>query len=272
MMHNNNTIISVGISFYNAEQYLGQAIQSVINQSFSSWELILLDDGSTDKSIDIAKSYAAEDSRISVHSDGCNKGLAKRLNELVSISRGHYFARMDADDIMHQDRLMEQYNYLQSHPEVNVLGTNAITIDTANNSIGMMIYKEKPSSIEDVLSHNCFIHPSVMGVKQWFVENPYDSTAVRMEDFNLWLRTIEHSNFYNLQKSLMYYRTNGLPYTKKYIQSMKGEYIELSKNRKRIPHYRIRVFKIIVKCILYIIFGLIGRTDILLKLRTKHSI
>ena len=99
--------ISVGIAFYNAELFLENAISSVLNQSFKDFELILMNDGSTDCSLEIAQKFT--DPRIKLFSDGKNLGLAQRLNMLVELARGDYFARMDADDIMHHQIFTKQY-------------------------------------------------------------------------------------------------------------------------------------------------------------------
>lgn len=266
-MTNTNITISVGIAFYNAQQFLHEAIMSVVNQSFQDWELILINDGSTDNSLQIANEIT--DPRIRIISDDHNKGLAQRLNEMVTLSQGKYFARMDADDVMHPDRLQVQYDYMVQHPEVDVLGSSVITIDTTSKEVGTIAYAEQPNSILNVINHNCFIHPTVMARKEWFLANKYDTDAVRMEDFNLWLRTIEQYKFYNLPQSLLYYRTNGLPYTRKYIQSMRGELRELKRYKSKIPNYHTRVIKIYAKCFIYLICGMLGCTNLLLTLRTK---
>ena len=100
------TLVTIGIPFYNASQFLEYAIKSVINQTYTNWELILVDDGSTDDSLSIARSF--NDQRIKILSDGVNKGLVSRLNEIILNSRGSYIARMDADDIMHFERIEKQ--------------------------------------------------------------------------------------------------------------------------------------------------------------------
>ena len=261
--------VSVGISFYNAQQFLAEAITSVINQTFTDWELLLIDDGSTDNSLDIARRFENSDNRIRVISDGTNKGLSARLNELVAMSSGKYFARMDADDVMHPERLSAEYDYLHAHTDVDVVGTGVITIDVNGNHIGRINYDEHPCTIENVLNHNCFIHPSIMALRAWFVNNPYDTNAVRMEDFNLWMRTIDTNNFRNLPQALMYYRTNGLPYTRKYLQSQMGELKEIRRHKSKIKRYGIIVLKIYAKCLIYLVCGALGCTNLLLKLRTK---
>ena len=125
-------MVTIGLPFYNAEKYLALAIESVLQQTYTDWELLLLDDGSTDDSLSIAQSYAQKDSRIKVISDGKNKNLATRLNELPSLAQGLYLARMDADDIMHPARIERQLAVLKTHPEIDVLGTNAYIINDEN--------------------------------------------------------------------------------------------------------------------------------------------
>ena len=122
-------MVTIGLPFYNAEKYLALAIESVLQQTYTNWELLLLDDGSTDNSLSIAQSYAQKDSRIKVISDGKNKNLATRLNELPSLAQGLYLARMDADDIMLPARIERQLAVLKAHPEIDVLGTNAYIIN-----------------------------------------------------------------------------------------------------------------------------------------------
>ncbi|MGL5269675.1 MAG: glycosyltransferase family 2 protein, partial [Selenomonadaceae bacterium] len=115
--------VSIGLPFYNDEKTLRYTIQSILLQSYTDWELILLDDGSTDGSLAIAKSI--KDKRVRVVSDNENKGLAVRLNEIANLANGQYLARMDADDLMHPDRIKEQVLFLEENPEIDVVGTNA---------------------------------------------------------------------------------------------------------------------------------------------------
>lgn len=259
--------VSIGISFYNAEKYLSYSIKSVLNQTFKDFELILINDGSTDNSLEIAKNY--NDPRIRIYSDGLNKGLAERLNELVRMSQGEYFARMDADDIMHYNRIQEQVNFLESHKEIDVLGSDVYTINTRNEVKGKISYERSPNNIEDICKHRCFIHPSIMAKRQWFLDNPYNVDAIRMEDFELWTRTFNHYHFYNLPTHLLFYRTEGLPYLSKYLKSERGERKILKSIEKKYPICKKYILKNYFKCIAYTIFSLLKLTDVLLKLRSK---
>ena len=122
-------MITVAIPFYNAQNFLADSIESVLNQTYKEWQLILIDDGSKDKSLEIAKQYAQNDNRILVISDGDNKNLGSRLNQIAKLAKTRYLARMDADDIMHPQRLQRQFEILENNPNIDVLGTNAYVID-----------------------------------------------------------------------------------------------------------------------------------------------
>nr|WP_315126152.1 glycosyltransferase family 2 protein [uncultured Capnocytophaga sp.] len=219
-------MVTIGLPFYNAEKYLALTIESVLQQTYTDWELLLLDDGSTDNSLSIAQSYAQKDSRIKVISDGKNKNLAARLNELPSLAQGLYLARMDADDIMHSARIERQLAVLGTHPEIDVLGTNAYIINDENAVIGTRY----PLTPENTLTRvKSFIHPTIIAKKQWFLENPYDTKALRMEDAELWYRTFSKYHFVRLNEPLLFYREVGNNYYKKYFLAQQSKAYIFSK-------------------------------------------
>lgn len=219
-------MVTIGLPFYNAEKYLALTIESVLQQTYTDWELLLLDDGSTDNSLSIAQSYAQKDSRIKVISDGKNKNLATRLNELPSLAQGLYLARMDADDIMHPARIERQLAVLETHPEIDVLGTNAYIINDENAVIGTRY----PLTPENTLTRvKSFIHPTIIAKKQWFLENPYDTKALRMEDAELWYRTFSKYHFVRLNEPLLFYREVGNNYYKKYFLAQQSKAYIFSK-------------------------------------------
>ena len=213
-------MVTIGLPFYNAEKYLALAIESVLQQTYTDWELLLLDDGSTDNSLSIAQSYAQKDSRIKVISDGKNKNLATRLNELPSLAQGLYLARMDADDIMHSARIERQLAVLKAHPEIDVLGTNAYIINDENAVTSTRYPLTPKNTLTRVKS---FIHPTIIAKKQWFLENPYDTKALRMEDAELWYRTHSKYHFVRLNEPLMFYREVGNNYYKKYFLAQQSK-------------------------------------------------
>lgn len=262
--------ICIGISFYNAEDFLDDAICSVLNQTYKEWKLMLLNDGSTDKSLEIAVKYQ-NDPRIEVISDGENKGLICRLNQLILLCDSKYFVRMDADDIMHPLRLERQVNFMEDNPHIDVLGTWAYSIDVDNHVCGLLKVSEHPDSLLDVFSHSCFIHPSIMGKKSWFKKHLYASSFVRMEDMELWARTISNSSFHNLQEPLLFYREVGVPYLRKYLQSMNGERRLIQKiygNTVSLIKYG-KIMRTYLKSFVYVFFSLMNGQKYLIRLRSK---
>ncbi len=183
--------ISVLMSVYNGEKYLRSAIDSILNQTFSDFEFIIVNDGSTDRSAKIIESY--KDPRIHVINNVVNKKLIWSLNRGIEIARGRYIARMDSDDISLPERLSIQFEYLEKHPSVGILGCQTITIDAFNNIISK---SAKP------LTHNCnrwvllfkpsFIHPTVV-IKSSLLKNydGYSDNALHAEDYELWSRLID---------------------------------------------------------------------------------
>lgn len=199
-----NIRVSIGLPVYNAGKYLDFCLKSILNQTYQNWELIVINDGSTDNSLPIIQKL--NDSRIRVVDDGKNIGLSARLNQSIDLSSGDLYCRMDADDIMHPDRLAIQVNLLKSST-YDVIGTNAYVIDSENTIIGQRKGNDfLDKSVVGIFKHGGFIHPSIMGRIDWFRENPYDILANRCEDIELWIRTIEKSSFYNYETPLLFYR------------------------------------------------------------------
>lgn len=246
-------MISIGIPFHNSEKYLAYAIESVLYQTYSNWELILLDDGSTDSSLDIANLYAKKDSRIRVISDGENKKLPFRLNQLIDESKGEYIARMDADDIMHPDRLFKQFTYLNSNRDIDIVSSGLVSIDSNNCIKG---YRSSSNIITNVSIDKGFpiVHPSVMARKNWFLRNKYNENFPRSQDYELWCRSFAKNDLKIaiLPELLLYYREEGVISVDKlkrsYIDSFKI-YTKYSK-RFNLKKFFIHYCKVVVVFIL----------------------
>jgi len=258
-------LITIGIPFYNAEKYLDFAILSVINQTYKDWFLILVDDGSTDNSLAIAEKYK-NDSRIVIIHDGVNRGLVYRLNQINNICTTKYYARMDADDIMHVNRIEKQINYLESHPECDVVGSSAMIIDDKNHILRSAAMQGQ---------HRTFMHPTVSGKSDWFKRNPYDPLFVRAEDHELWQRTYKQSIFYNMAEPLLFYREYGVQSVAKFLLSQKT-------NRKIFRKYRKQNMTMLsfinlyvgsyLKEALYVLFSIVGKTHVLINMRRRFRI
>jgi len=190
--------VTVGIPFYNDRLTLADAVRSVFAQRFEDWELILVDDGSTDGGLEVAKSVC--DSRVRVVSDGRNLGLSARLNQIAELARAKLLARMDADDLMHRDRLAVQAEYLERNPGVDVVGTGMYILDADGRPVAKRPAGTVPLTGRRVLTGACLMHATVMGRTDWFRRNPYYDPArlpvyPEAEDFELWCRTFGASRF-----------------------------------------------------------------------------
>ena len=257
-------LVTIGIPFFNAQQYLAFAIHSVISQSYTNWELILVDDGSTDQSLFIAKRFS--DPRIRLLSDGRQLGLSARLNQIAFLANGLYIARMDADDIMFKDRISKQVSYLQEHSEVDVLGTGYCLISTHNSVLQLSTTSEQPDTGNAIFSGEFIAHPTVMARKEWFLKNPYSDLYPRAEDRVLWIQSRAHTVFRNIKMPLLFYRV--YPHdTTKYLATNKSlvKFYFYSLFNFNLPFLRsiLNLSLFTAKTSLYLIASIFGATSIL---------
>ena len=198
-------LVSVILPFLNGGPAFEPALRSILGQTYTNWELLLCDDGSTDGSLELACSL--KDPRIVVWSDGQTKGLAARLNECIARARGTVIARMDADDISYPDRLRQQVAYLVEHQEVDVVGCAMLICGEDGSPIGK---RSAPSEHELIVRAPALgfglAHPTWMARAEWYRRNPYDPTALRFEDIELLYRSLPGSRFANLTQPLYGYR------------------------------------------------------------------
>ena len=230
----NIPMITIGLPLYNSNKFVEKTIRSIKNQTYQNWLCFVIDDGSSDAGTETAINTIDKDPRFSIEIDSNNKGLSYRLNQISTMCQTKYLARMDADDIMHPERLDTQLKYLRDHPEIDVVGSEAYTIDSADTICG---YKNSPTTfdIKSAIQGALFIHPSVMGKAEWFKSNPYDVDANRSEDYELWLRTAAMSNFDNIREPLMFYREVGLRHATKYSATSDGILLTLEKYLRTAP-------------------------------------
>jgi len=196
--------VTIGIPFLNARRYLGDAVRSVFAQTHDDWELLLVDDGSSDGSIDVVRHLG--DPRVRLLGDGSNRGLCARLNQIASLAQGAYLARMDADDLMHPARIERQLKFLRANPSIDLVDTATFTVDDDLTALGIRGDRPLDSRPEVVLRNGLLIHPTVMGRAEWFRSNPYDPVYVRAEDRELWSRTCATTQFARLCEPLFFYR------------------------------------------------------------------
>ncbi len=188
---------------YNGEKYLEDSIASVLSQTFTNFEFIIINDGSSDKSLFIIQSYQFKDNRIVVV-DRENKGLVSSLNEGVSIAKGEYIARMDQDDICFPDRLKRQLKFLSDNQNIDVCGTWA---EVFGYGEGILKMPKTDAEIKVyMLSNPGFVHPSVLGRKSFFTDLKYDQKYTSAEDYDLWVRGFDKYCYANIPLPLIYYR------------------------------------------------------------------
>jgi glycosyltransferase EpsE len=182
--------VSVIMGVLNGAVTLRRAIHSIQGQTFSDWEYVICDDGSTDSSWAILQQAANEDSRIRLIRLEENRGLAAALNRCIDAARGEYLARQDADDVSHSERLTEQVRFLDARQDVASVGTYAALFDNHGTTWGELRPPAAPT-LKDWIRGSGVIHASVvMRAKDVRDVGKYDESAIRAEDYDLWLRMV----------------------------------------------------------------------------------
>ena len=201
--------ISIGMPIRNSATTVARSIASVLAQSFADWELIIIDDGSTDGTADVVRQFT--DPRIHLVVSGENHGLPARLNEAVRLAAGEFFARMDGDDIMYPERLSMQHEFLQEHPEVDLVGGAVMVFRDDGLPLGT---RGAVSTHEQICAHPWrgvpIAHPTWTGRTAWFRENPYPEEMLKAQDQALLLRSFAHSRFATLGDAVLGYREERL--------------------------------------------------------------
>lgn len=201
-----NPLISVVMPIYNAGKYLRPAVLSIVNQTFTNWEMFIIDDGSTDDTL----SYISDiqDSRITIIKDGVNKGLVARLNQAIGLAKGFYFARMDQDDISYPERFTKQLSALENDPSLDLVSVRAIKISMQDKPVGYLPFAITHDEITAAPWRGFYmVHPTWMGRIEWFRKYHYaDPAPYLCEDQELLLRSYSSSKFLCLDEILFAYR------------------------------------------------------------------
>jgi glycosyltransferase involved in cell wall biosynthesis len=206
LVRREDPLVTVAMSVLNGGEYLKLAVRSIVEQTIDDWELILLDDGSTDGAIE--QLTYLKDPRIIVVRDGLNKGLSARLNQAINRARGRYFARMDHDDVCHPERFARQLAYLEAHLDVDLLATKCVTLNDADQLVGALPF----ASHHDQICARPWLgfpmpHPSWMGRTTWFRRHYYqDPAPYCSEDNELLLRGHKSSVYHAIEQELLAYR------------------------------------------------------------------
>ena len=199
-------IISIIVSIYNSDKTLSQMIESVLNQTYKDFELILINDGSTDNSLDVIKKYAKKDNRI-VTIDKKNSGLTKSLNIGLKKAKNKYIARIDADDIWYPTKLEKQIEFLEQNQDYTLVGTVYNEIDEN----GKIIYKKQRTPLlitdeeirKNIVRFNPFFHSSVMFKKEVLeTVGFYNEELKYTQDYEFWIRIMSKYKVVNLSEIL----------------------------------------------------------------------
>lgn len=203
---NASPLVTVVMSAYNASGTIDLALRSILTQTYQEWELIVVDDGSTDRTAESV--LQVKDPRVRfIQEPSGNMGLALRLNQCVRLAKGQYVARMDADDVSYPRRLERQVRFLEAHRDIDLLGTGAVIFKGEGEIIGCY---PTASSHEAICCRPWWgfplAHPTWMGKRAWFLAHPYSDQDSRCEDQALLLECFSHSRFAALEEVLLGYR------------------------------------------------------------------
>lgn len=213
-------LVSVIMPVFNAEKFLTTSIDSILQQTYSNLELILINDHSKDGSLKLMQSYL-HDKRVKLFQNPVNEGVIASLNKGLAWAQGKYIARMDADDIAAPRRIAKQVDYLEKHPNCFLLGTNMIEFDEQS----ILRYWTTPKNHAHLaikkLFNAPFAHPTVMMRRQVFEQVAgYDANYPVVEDYQLWIAIMAMGEATNLQEPLLFYRKHpdNVSTKKRYIQ------------------------------------------------------
>lgn len=232
--------VSVIMPNYNCEKYITEAIESILHQSFTDFEFIIIDDGSTDKSWEIIQEYAQKDPRIVAMRNSENMKICKTLNKWLEIAQWEYIARMDSDDISLPSRLEKQVLYLDKNQNIWGVWSCCFFIDKHGVQWAMKKYPEDNLSIRaSIWQRNPILHPSIIFRKKCYKElGGYDDDFLYAEDLDLWVRYGEKYSFHNLQEPLILYRIFGWNSTLKKQKLMIRNTLKIRKKAMKMG-YRI---------------------------------
>lgn len=229
---NNTPEISLIMSVYNGEDYLEEAVESVLNQSFKDFELIIINDCSTDSTAEILSRYQLQDSRVKVHTNEVNLRLPSSLNKALSLAKGKYIARMDADDICLPQRLEKQYEFMEKNQDIALSSCRFMTLKNGVISSGGCGGKNDAESIKALLLvTNPILHPGIIAKAEVIKKLGYNKNFTCTEDMELWTRfIIEGYKVEILSEYLMMYRLHDKQITETTLEKQKGEVITIQKN------------------------------------------
>lgn len=233
--------VTVLLCVFNGGGFLHAAIDSILQQTFTDFEFIILDDASTDNTPDILASWAKRDQRIVLMRNEVNLGLTRSLNKGVRMARGKWIARQDSDDISLPQRLEKQVNFLNNHPQVGLLGTLAWGMDEqgALEFTPRLVPYNHTQIGWYLLFGNAFFHASVVFSREMVLANPYDETLRFGQDFELWGRLLTQTKGANLAEPLvcLRYHSRRISVVHAQAQQAIGQDIVLQRHQRLVPGF-----------------------------------
>lgn len=199
-------LVTIALPVFNAGRHLRPTVISILRQTFTNWELLIIDDGSSDGAVDSILDL--NDARIRILRDGLNRGLATRLNEAIDLAHGSYFARMDSDDISYPERLAQQVAALEATRQLDLVAVRCVAINNDNDLVGALPFHLLHKDICATPWKGFYMaHPSWMGRIEWFRRHRYATPGPYFcEDQELLLRSYLESRFATIPEILFAYR------------------------------------------------------------------
>lgn len=217
-------LISAIITVYNTEKYIAEAVQSILNQTFADFELIIINDASTDSTLEILQSF--KDERIILLNNEVNQGIPKNANTGLRLAKGEYIAKMDADDISHPKRFERQLAYFKENPEVVICGSWAQIFDADDVLIRTPVTHDEIKA--GLLFLNVMFNPAIMFKSSLYKDDGYyyNESFPVLEDYTLWVDAIDKVKFANVPEVLLKYRVHNsnISVFKKSNQQMLNDY------------------------------------------------
>lgn len=240
----NNPRVSVILPAYNSGPFIGSAIESILSQTFSDFEFIIIDDCSSDHTWERIGEYAAKDKRIIARRNDRNMNLSATLNQGIALAKGEYIARMDHDDVALSQRLEKQVNFLDAHAEVSIVGSAIEIIDEDGRTLGIRKYKLSDHDIRKKLFfYSPFCHPAtVIRKRSLDMSGCYDATFAPADDYELYFRLGMQGKLANLQDILLKYRViKKTSMTTGGIKNMERKTIKVRLRYANHPFYKMNI-------------------------------
>jgi glycosyltransferase involved in cell wall biosynthesis len=241
MKRQHSPTVTIVMATYNGAMYLAEAIDSVLQQTYQDWELIVIDDGSTDKTGIVVKKYMKHEKRIIYKKNSQNLGLIASLNRGIAMARGVYIARLDSDDVwIDRTKLEKQITFLQRYPSYGLVGSFASVIDMSGKIRRELTLPVTDAAIKKyLLIENCFVHSAVVFRRDLAEKiGGYDPKFTHAEDYAFWLQFGLICRLYNFPECFVAYRNNPNGITKtKYRNQLQSTYKAVEMFGDAYPNY-----------------------------------